>query len=106
MVVIVSTKDCSTYTGMAGAFCTIATSNIPEIKLGAKVYYLLSANIVTGLLETDVVLDAGSGNRALGHWTVDLSVFTGLCSLTMGLANSLVSRPASMLRPPCYQAIV
>ena len=33
------TKDCSAYTGAAGAYCTIKTSNLAVIKVGSKVFY-------------------------------------------------------------------
>jgi hypothetical protein len=32
------TKDCSNYTGFAGSFCTIESSNIPEITNGATIF--------------------------------------------------------------------
>src|SRR5476651_2263683 len=33
------TKECPAYTGAAGSFCTITSSNVPEIKVGSRVLY-------------------------------------------------------------------
>jgi hypothetical protein len=77
-------KECSAYTGAAGSFCTIASSNIAEIKAGSKVFYDQPAGIPTGLLDSNVVIDAGKGNRALGRCTVDLVTFKGLCTFSDG----------------------
>src|SRR4026208_1808484 len=60
------TKQCSQpqYTGVAGQFCTITSSNLDEIKVGSKVFYDQNAGIPAGLLDSNVVLEAGNGNRA------------------------------------------
>jgi hypothetical protein len=78
------TKDCTSYTGKAGSSCTITSSNIAELPTGTVVYYLQRANIVPGLLDSNVILDAGNGNRATGRCTFDLNSFTGLCQFTDG----------------------
>jgi hypothetical protein len=59
------TKECSEYRGNAGEFCTITSSNIPQIKPGMRVVYLqaLGANG----LDTDLVLTRGHGSTANGH---------------------------------------
>ncbi len=78
------TKDCSAYTGAAGAYCTITSSNLSAIKVGSKVFYDQAAGVPPGLLDSDVVLDAGGGNRAVGHCTVDSSTGLGLCTYSGG----------------------
>jgi hypothetical protein len=78
------TKGCGDYTYTAGSYCTITSSNLAEIKVGSKVFYDQAANIPTGLLDSNVVLDAGGGNRAVGRCTVDLTTFLGLCTLSDG----------------------
>jgi hypothetical protein len=78
------TKECSQYNGAAGSFCTITSSNIPEIKVGSKVLYDQAAGIPTGLLDSNVVLDAGHGNRALGRCTLDFATGLGLCTFSDG----------------------
>jgi hypothetical protein len=78
------TKDCSNYTGEAGSFCTITASNLPAIAVGSKVYYFQSPIPSTGLLDSNVVLDAGNGNRAVGHCTLDLVTNLALCTFSDG----------------------
>jgi len=78
------TKECSEYTGAAGDFCTITSSNLAAIGVDSKVIYDLAAGIPTGLLDSDVVLDAGNGNRAVGHCTLDLGTGFGLCTFSDG----------------------
>jgi hypothetical protein len=34
------TKECSGYTGAAGSFCTITSSNLAAIEVGSKITYL------------------------------------------------------------------
>jgi hypothetical protein len=83
------TKQCSEpqYTGIAGQFCTITSSNLDEIKVGSKVFYDQDAGIPAGLLDSNVVLDAGSGNRAVGRCTVDLGTGIGLCTFSDGIGQ-------------------
>ena len=76
------TKECSQYTRLAGGFCTITSSNLEEIEAGAKVIYAEAA--AEGTLDTDVVLDAGSGNTANGHVVLDLAANKGTATLSGG----------------------
>jgi hypothetical protein len=78
------TKECSQYTGAAGSFCTITSSNLARIKVGSTVFYDQAAGIPTGLLDTNVVLDAGNGNRAFGRCTLELTTGLGLCTFSDG----------------------
>ena len=59
------TKECSQYDGTVGSFCTITSSNIPQIKPGMRVVYL-SAFGPNGL-DSDIVLSRGHGSAAFGH---------------------------------------
>ena len=81
------TKECSAYTGAAGSFCTITSSNIAEIKIGSKVFYDQEAGIPAGLLDSNVIVDAGNGNRAVGRCTLDLGTKEGLCTFTDGTGD-------------------
>jgi hypothetical protein len=81
------TKECSAYTGAAGSFCTITSSNIAEIKVGSKVFYDQQAGIPAGLLDSNVILDAGNGSRAMGRCTLDFGTSKGLCTFTGGTAD-------------------
>jgi hypothetical protein len=81
------TKECSQNQGRPGDFCTITSSNITKIRVGSRVYYDQAANIPAGLLDSNVVLDAGYGNRALGRCTLDLSSGLGLCTFSDGTGD-------------------
>ena len=78
------TKDCSAYSGSPGQYCTIETSNLDAIPAGSRVYYDQALGVPAGLLDSNVVLDAGNGNRALGRCTLDLSNGSGLCTFSDG----------------------
>jgi hypothetical protein len=78
------TKECSEYTGQAGSFCTFTSSNLAAIKVGSKIFYDQAAGTPTGLLDSNVLIDAGDGNRAVGRCTLDLSTYIGLCTFSDG----------------------
>jgi len=77
-------KDCSAKTAEPGSFCTITSSNVPEIVVGAKVFYFQSPVPSTGLQDSNVVLDAGEANRAVGRCTLDLVTRIALCTFWAG----------------------
>lgn len=81
------TKECSEYTGAAGSFCTITSSNLASIKVGSRVYYDQPAGVPAGVLDSNVVLDAGNGNRAVGRCTLDLTTGLGLCTFSDGIGQ-------------------
>jgi hypothetical protein len=76
------TKECSEYTGGAGDFCTITSSNLEEIVAGAKVIYADAA--ADGTLDTDIILDSGSGNTAKGHVVLDFGADKGVVTFSAG----------------------
>lgn len=79
------TKECSQYTGAAGAFCTITSSNLNAIKAGSKVVYASAAGDPTpGFLDTDLVIDGPGNNTAYGHVVLDLSTGTGVVTFSGG----------------------
>ena len=79
-----ATKNCKDYTGGAGSSCTITSSSLPEIKIGSRVIYDQAAGIPEGMLDSNIVLDAGDGNRAVGRCTLDLVTRLGLCTFSDG----------------------
>ena len=79
-----ATKECSQFTGAPGSFCTITASNFGPIKVSSKVYYTQAAGIPAGMLDSNVVLDAGAGNRAFGRCSVDNATGAGLCTFSDG----------------------
>ena len=82
------TKTCppSTYTGAAGDFCTVTSSNVPEIEVGSRVVYAQAADFSTLSLDSDVLIDVpGPGNNtAFGHCQVNLATGIGLCTFSGG----------------------
>jgi hypothetical protein len=78
------TKDCSAFTGAAGGYCTVTASNLAAINAGSKIFYDQAAGTPPGLLDSDIILDAGTGNRAIGHCTLDLGTHRGLCTFSGG----------------------
>jgi len=81
------TKECSEYNGGAGSFCTITSSNTRKIPVGTRVYYDQAAGIPAGMLDSNVVLDAGNGNRAVGRCTLDFATSLGLCTFSDGIGT-------------------
>ena len=79
------TKECSEYTGLAGAFCTITSSNLKSIQVGSKVVYASPAG-ATGL-DTDITLEVGPGNAAFGHCQLDFATGLGLCTFSGGIGK-------------------
>ena len=77
------TKECSEYTGEAGSFCTIASSNFDAIPPGSKVVYAEAATDAGGL-DTDIVVKTPNGDTANGHVVLDGATQTGTVTLTGG----------------------
>lgn len=75
------TKECSGFTGGAGSFCAITSSNLPAIEVGSHVVYLQPALVGTPA-GSDVILDTpGPGaNQAFGH----CSLATNVCTFVGG----------------------
>jgi hypothetical protein len=81
------TKNCGgqhPYTGAAGDFCTITSSNLNAIKPGSRVVYASAANLATGVLDSDLVIDGPGHNTAFGHVVLSLSTLTGVVTLSGG----------------------
>ena len=97
------TKECSQNTGMPGTFCTITSSNLPEIEVGSKVLYAqapvgcdnggttypCTVPLPTpegGYISVDssAVLYVGTGNWAVGRCTLDNTGNSGLCTFSDG----------------------
>jgi hypothetical protein len=62
----------------------VTVSNLAQIPAGSLIYYDQPAGIPTGLLDSNVVLDAMGGNRAVGRCTLDFSTGLGLCTFSDG----------------------
>jgi hypothetical protein len=77
-------KECSQNQGLPGNFCTFVSSSLSLIPPGSKIYYDQAMGIPAGMLDSNVILDAGLGNRAIGRCTLDLATGSGLCNFTDG----------------------
>ena len=80
-------KECHEYTGLAGGFCTITSSNLAEIPVGSRVVFASAASAYW--LSSDFVLNPpGSGtSSADGHCDVNLTTDLGLCTFFGGTGN-------------------
>jgi hypothetical protein len=78
------TKNCSHYTGGAGSFCTITSSNLNAIKVGSRVVYASGADPTAGVLDSDLVIDGPGHNIAFGHVVLDLRTLSGVVTLSGG----------------------
>ena len=78
------TKNCSSYNGLAGGFCTITSSTLKEIPVGSRVVY--ESGVAGGSLDSDLILyPEGLGNQAaFGHVVLDLATGTGVVTFSGG----------------------
>jgi hypothetical protein len=77
------TKECSEFTGEAGSFCTIESSNCEALPPGSKVVYREAVS-ADGNLDSDLVVTTPGGDTANGHVTLDGATQTGRVTLTGG----------------------
>jgi hypothetical protein len=77
-----ATKDCSGFTGLAGAFCTVRSSNVKALKVGSKIFYLQKEGKTA--LNSDTAIYAGPGNIAVGHCLLRFATGVGLCTISVG----------------------
>ena len=83
-------KDCGTFSGVPGSsFCTIVTSNLPELPAGTKIYYdQITAGPTAGtagFLDSNVFVYISESQWAVGRCTVPNDGNPGLCTLSDGL---------------------
>jgi hypothetical protein len=76
------TKDCSGFTGLVGAFCTIRSSNVKAIKVGSNIFYFQLAGKTA--LDSDIVIYVGPGTVATGHCLLRFATGVGLCTISDG----------------------
>lgn len=81
------TKECTEWNGNPGDWCTVTVSNVGRLPVGSRIYYDQAAGVPAGLLDSNIVVDAGDGNRAVGRCTLDLGTGIGLCTLSDGTGN-------------------
>src|SRR5215208_955776 len=81
------TKECSQFHYLAGDYCTITSSNLDEIPVGTRITYDQAFGIPTGMLDSNVVLDAGNGSWAVGRCTLVGATGRGLCTFSDGFGE-------------------
>ena len=92
------TKECSEYTGEAGSFCTVASSDFDGIPVGSKVVYAEAAT-ASGGLDTDIVVTTPDGDSINGYVVLDGSTQTGTVSLSGG-TGELATLTADLVVAP------
>jgi hypothetical protein len=97
-------KECSEFTGEAGSFCTIVSSNFAPIPNGSRVVYTDAAT-ADGGLDTDIVVETPNGDTAHGHVVLDGATETGTVTFSGGtgeLAQLSAELEVAPLGPPNY----
>ena len=77
-----ATKDCSGFTGLVGAYCTIRSSNVKALKVGSKIFYVQVASRTA--LDSDTVIYVERGSVATGHCFLRHATGVGLCTISDG----------------------
>ncbi len=77
-----ATKDCSGFTGLVGAYCTIRSSNVKALKVGSKIFYVQEAGKTA--LDSDTVIYVKRGSVATGHCFLRHATGAGLCTISDG----------------------
>jgi hypothetical protein len=77
-----ATKDCSGFTGLVGAYCTIRSSNVKALKVGSKIFYVQKAGKTA--LDSDTVIYVNRGSVATGHCLLRFATGVGLCTISDG----------------------
>ena len=77
-----ATKDCSGFTGLVGAYCTIRSSNVKALKVGSKIFYVQVAGKTA--LDSDTVIYVNRGSVATGHCFLGFATGAGLCTISDG----------------------
>jgi hypothetical protein len=95
-------KECSGYQGQPGQFCTITSSSLSEITPGSRVVYTQPANIPVNMLDSNVLLDAGDANRAIGRCTLDFATGRGLCTFSDGTGRFAGFHARVEVFPPAF----
>jgi len=93
------TKECSQYTPTAGAFCTITSSNINQIKAGSRVVYASAP--AAGVLDSDISIVREGNSVAFGHVTLYFGGSPGLVTFSGGTGEFIgFSASAVVTHPP------
>ena len=91
------TKDCSGFTGLVGAYCTIRSSNVKALKVGSKIFYVQKAG--KNALDSDTIIYVKRGSVATGHCFLPHSGGDGLCTISDGTGTLAGFHARMRVRP-------
>jgi hypothetical protein len=77
-------QSCDEWTSSEPSFCTVTESNVAALKKGTKVLYYGPVVDKTTFSSSNVVLDDGAGDTAMGHCIVDYEAMKGMCAFHAG----------------------
>jgi hypothetical protein len=80
-----ATKDCSGFTGLVGAYCTIRSSNVKALKVGSRIFYVQEAGPTA--LDSDAIIYVKRGSVATGHCLLRHATGLGLCTFSDGTGS-------------------
>ena len=63
-----ATKDCSGFTGLVGAYCTIRSSNVKALKVGSKIFYFQVAGKTALDSDTVIYVSAAASQPAIASF--------------------------------------
>ena len=77
-------KNCAQYSGLAGGFCTLTGSTLPQIPDGTRVVYASPATATAVSSDIVLVLPKPGNNVAFGHVELNRVTRTGIATFSGG----------------------
>lgn len=77
-------KNCSQYTGLAGGFCTLSGSTLPQIPDGTRVVYASAPTATMVSSDITLVMPTPGNNVAFGHVELNRVTRTGIATFDGG----------------------
>jgi hypothetical protein len=77
-------QNCDEWTSEEPSFCTVIESNVAALKKGTKILYYGPVVDKTTFSSSNVVLDDGAGDTAIGNCIVDYEAMRGMCAFHAG----------------------
>jgi hypothetical protein len=81
-------KDCATFSGGPGSYCTIVVSNLPQIPVGSQIYYDQPSGGPPigkyGIPDSNIFIHVAPGEWTVGRCTLDNNTGLGVCTLSDG----------------------
>ena len=88
-----ATKECSPVHGHCRILLHDHVLEPPGDQGRIEIFYDQAGGVPTGMLDSNIVLDAGDGDRAVGRCTLDFATGLGLCTFSDGTGR--------LAGPPC-----